>query len=69
MSHGEVLPDNTDDARFAPSDRAPAQDAPPEARMAATPGEPGLSKVPSITQAMLRVHPEHEDKPEPEPES
>jgi hypothetical protein len=64
MSHGEVLPDNTDDPKFRPSDRsdkAHAEDAEPQARMATTPGEPGLSKVPSITPAMLRER----DEPQP----
>jgi hypothetical protein len=67
MSHGEVLPDNTDEARMRDAREAPAEDTPPEARMATTPGEPGLSKVPSITQAMLRDDPDAEAEPEPEP--
>jgi hypothetical protein len=54
MSHGEVLPSNTDDPHFDSPAEMPAEEAPPEARMATTPGEPGLSKVPSITQSMLR---------------
>jgi hypothetical protein len=54
MTHGEMLPSNADDPHWRASSDAPAEDADPEARMQATPGEPGLSKVPSITQAMLR---------------
>ena len=63
MSHGEVLPSNTDDPRLDESVDAPAAETPPEARMQATPGEPGLSKVPSITQSMLRD--DEDDEPEP----
>ena len=54
MSHGEILPNNTDDPAFRSAPDAPAEDTQPEARMATTSGEPGLSKVPSITQSMLR---------------
>ena len=61
MSDGEVLPSNTQDPRFRRSVEAPDEEAPPEARMGATPGEPALSKVPSITQAMLKEDEEVED--------
>jgi hypothetical protein len=57
MSHGEVLPSNTEDPHLRSSTEAAAEDTPPEARMATTAGEPGLSKVPSITQSMLREDP------------
>lgn len=66
MSHGEVLPSNTDDAPLRDAREAPAEDTRPESRMATTSGEPGLSKVPSITQAMLRDDPDAEPEPEPE---
>ena len=65
MSHGEVLPSNTDDPQFDSPVETPAEEAPPESRMAATPGEPGLSKVPSITQSMLRDDPDRGTEPEP----
>ena len=52
--HGEVLSSNTDDPRFREPTDAPDAEATPEARMASTPGEPALSKVPTITQTMLR---------------
>ena len=64
MSHGEVLPSNTDDPHLNASPEAPDEGARPETRMAATPGEPGLSKVPSITQSMLRDEPGAEPEPE-----
>ena len=63
MSHGEVLPSNTDDAHWRETVDAPAEDAPPDARMQATPGEPALSKVPSITPALLRDDPERDPEP------
>ena len=63
MSHGEVLPDNTDEPRWHESVDAPDEEAPPEARMHSTSGEPALSKVPSITQSMLRD--DEDDEPEP----
>ena len=61
MSHSEVLPSNTDDPRFHQAVEAPDEEAPPEARMDATPGEPAVSKVPSITQALLKEDEEAED--------
>jgi hypothetical protein len=64
MSHGEVLPNNTDDPYFEAPAETPAEDTPPEARMATTSGEPGLSKVPSITQSMLREDPGAEPETE-----
>ena len=64
MSHGEVLPSNTDDPHLRESVEAPDEEAPPEARMHATSGEPGVSKVPSITQAMLRDDPDADTEPE-----
>jgi hypothetical protein len=60
MTHGEMLPSNADDPEWRASTDAPAEDAEPEARMHTTPGEPGLSKVPSITQSMLRDDDEDE---------
>jgi hypothetical protein len=60
MSHGEVLPSNTDETPLRDAREVPAEETPPESRMATTPGEPGLSKVPSITQAMLRDDSERE---------
>jgi hypothetical protein len=64
MSHGEVLPSNTEDPNFDSPAETPAEEAPPEARMSTTSGEPGLSKVPSITQSMLREDPRADGEPE-----
>jgi hypothetical protein len=62
MSHGEVLLSKEDDPRFRQPVEAPDEEATPEAGMGAIPGEPGLSKVPIITQSLLRDEDEERDE-------
>ena len=54
-----MLPSNVDEPDAGHPVEAPDEEAAPEARMRAVPGEPALSKVPSITQGMLRDEDEH----------
>ena len=54
MPRGKVLKSNVNDPRLNQPVEADADDpASPSERMAATPGEPAVSKVPSITQRMV----------------